>query len=240
MTPSVPLDAPFETLIDHARTTFGPVEFQSMEAGGVTLDIPQIADMPAYIDKLVGRAGDKGVELPLWAKVWPSAMLLAALIPRLPGGDGDHLLEVGAGVGVCGLFAAAAGFDVTITDVEPDALAFARMAVLKNGLEDRVQVRRADFTKDSLDRTYRYILGCEVVFEPAMYPGLGAFLLKHLDRRLDAEIILAMENRSTAGQFFEPLKDEVDMMRMEAPLADGPDGEARCALVHRLRRKHGA
>lgn len=160
-----PLDElSLDDLLAKAKAKF-TVAFEPLTVAGDTLEFLQITDMQDYIECLDRERGtDAGLSLPLWARIWPSAILLSYFIQRFDPADGQKLLELGAGVGVCGLFAAKRGFDATISDVNPDALLFAQINILKNGLADKARVRRIDFTKDRPAERFDRILGSEILY----------------------------------------------------------------------------
>lgn len=70
-------------------------------------------------------------------RVGHDAILLAAACPARPG---DHLVELGAGVGAAGLAVAARcpGTVVTLVEIDPDLVALAVGNAERNGLADRV------------------------------------------------------------------------------------------------------
>ncbi|XPV77274.1 MAG: class I SAM-dependent methyltransferase [Desulfovibrio sp.] len=243
MAKSYNLDAPLEELLDIAERKFGKIGFEVINVGGEEMRILQVTDMPAYIDKLMGntKSGDS-VDLPLWAKVWPTALLMGMYMMKGPVKSDGSLLEVGAGVGVCGLFAAKRGMDVTITDIEPDALLFSQINILKNGLQDKAKVAYCDYSETQLGEKFDYILGCEVVYQPAIYDALADCLMAHLKTDDHSEIILAMEERDTTELFFDKVKDKVQLMRTKMPLTGFTNqaGEVREAHVVRMKVENPA
>jgi FkbM family methyltransferase len=72
------------------------------------------------------------------------AVLLAAAAPVRPGA-GEHVLDLGAGVGVVGLCVAAriADAKVTLVEREPALVAIAARNIARNGVAERVRVLRA-------------------------------------------------------------------------------------------------
>jgi predicted nicotinamide N-methyase len=168
-------------------------ETSEVKVQGITLKILQIRDMAAYIERVVDQAPEGQVRLPYWAKIWEASLVLADYLLRLPeftpGAPPRRVIELGAGLGLPGLFLAAAGHDVTLTDFEPEALLFARASALLNGL-DRVRVRRLDWTKPDLeDECFDAVIGSELLYNQALYPHL-ARLLSGL-RREGAQAYLA-------------------------------------------------
>ena len=147
--PSLPLwpDASLDELLALARSRYDVV-FEPVSAGGVQIEVLQIANMRELLDKAVEERKLSLETLPLWAKIWPASVILGHMLRHLPPA-GHSVLEIGAGLGVTGLVAAALGFErVLISDINEDALLFARINVLKNGLEGRAEVRRVDILTD--------------------------------------------------------------------------------------------
>jgi predicted nicotinamide N-methyase len=236
-----PLTAPLDELLDLARSRYD-VCFEPVTIGGVTLEVLQIADLPALIDRQAAGAGP--VELPFWAKIWPGSMLLGHFLHHLDPGPGRTLLEIGAGVGVCGLFAASRGFATVITDIHPDALLFARINVLKNGLEDRAEVARADFSADRLGRRFDVILASEILYIEDLHRGLLKFLEAHLSGDPAAEAILARDYHRQADRFFRLAESEFvcsdRLVGYKENVTGQDEPERKLCHIHRLRlRKHG-
>jgi predicted nicotinamide N-methyase len=76
--------------------------------------------------------------LPYWAELWPAATALAAALPDV---RGLRVVELGCGLGVTSLVAAARGADVVATDWADDAIELLRTNAERNGLELRAEVR---------------------------------------------------------------------------------------------------
>lgn len=183
------------------------LEFESVSAAGVTLDILQIANMKELLDKAIaeGALEDALNTLPLWAKIWPASIILGHML-RHVAPEGQRVLEVGAGCGVTGLIAAALGCGrVVITDINEDALLFARINILKNNLQTRAEVCRADVAADALNERFSLILGSEILYLEHLYRPLLKFILRHLAPQSalpSPQVLLATDHRRTAKPFF--------------------------------------
>jgi predicted nicotinamide N-methyase len=239
---TIPLSAPLDELMDLAKSRYD-VCFEPVTIGDRTLEILQIADLPALIDRLVATAGTKPVELPYWAKIWPTSMLLGHFLHHLDPTGGRSLLEIGAGIGICGLFAAARGFATVITDIHPDALLFTRINILQNGLEDRASVTRADFAADRLGRRFDVILGSEVLYLDDLHRGLIKFLMAHLSSDPSAEVVLAKDFHRRADRFFALAEKEFRIAERvvgyKEKSGDTDEPERKLSHIHRMRlRKH--
>lgn len=128
-----------------------------------------------------------------------------------------------------------------VEGLNEDALLFARANVLKNGLEDRVSVRRVDVASTRLDEKFDVIAASEVLYLEELHRPLIKFLLRHLARREDAVAMLCTDTRRKMGRFFKQAERD---FRIEEQLVGirttGDDGEEerRVFTIHRLHHKH--
>jgi predicted nicotinamide N-methyase len=76
--------------------------------------------------------------LPYWAELWPAATALAVALPDVAG---LRVVELGCGLGLPSLVAAARGADVTASDWAEDAIELLRENAARNGLALRAEVR---------------------------------------------------------------------------------------------------
>ena len=134
-------------------------------------------------------------DIPFWQYLWPAAESMARLVyvhdwsaEGVVGGERLRGLELGAGVGLVGLAALAAGLHVTFSDYQEPALAVAAHNARQNGFaETEFETQRLDWNAPSALR-FPVILGCEVIYEEAIHepilnvldqmlaPGGGAWL----------------------------------------------------------------
>lgn len=112
------------------------------------------------------------------------AFLAESLTPP-PATDGGaarapRALDLGTGSGIGAIFAARRGYDVVAVDINPEAVRCARINLLLNNLEGRVEVRSGDlFTPVAGDR---FDL---VLFNPPFYRGQPAGRLDQAWRATD-------------------------------------------------------
>jgi predicted nicotinamide N-methyase len=76
--------------------------------------------------------------LPYWAELWPAATALAAALPAVAG---LRVVELGCGLGLPSLVAAARGAEVTATDWAAEAVELLRENAARNGLAVHAEVR---------------------------------------------------------------------------------------------------
>jgi 2-polyprenyl-3-methyl-5-hydroxy-6-metoxy-1,4-benzoquinol methylase len=87
------------------------------------------------------------------------------------------VLDVGCGIGLAGLAAAAAGFRVTASDNQADAVGLAVANAAFNGL--KLEGLVLDWRRP-IDRTFDVILGCEVIYDAALHEPLLGLLSRML------------------------------------------------------------
>ena len=123
---------------------------------GVRLTLLRPESPEALIDE---EAFAQDEFLPYWAELWPAATALAEALPDV---RGLRLVELGCGLGVTSLVAAAKGADVTATDWAHDAIELLRENATRNGLRLRAEVR--DW-REPWDETFDLVLAADVLYE---------------------------------------------------------------------------
>jgi 16S rRNA G1207 methylase RsmC len=96
---------------------------------------------------------------------------LARSLPTPPIADGrasiaPRALDLGTGSGVGAIFAARRGYDVVGVDINPEAVRCARINVLLNNLEGRVEIRAGDLFAPVAGEQFDLVL-----FNPPFYRG---------------------------------------------------------------------
>lgn len=114
-------------------------------------------------DPAVAAAHARDEYMPYWAYLWPASLAMSAAVLRQPWPTGTSVLELGAGVGLVGLAALAAGYDVTITDYDAVAVQLALVNAQRHGF-DRARGHVLDWREPGTQR-YPVLLGCELLYE---------------------------------------------------------------------------
>lgn len=140
-------------------------------------------DRPADSDKLLDHpwvrsayAADEYV--PYWPQLWPAARMLAKVVVRekweaYP--QPVRVLEVGCGLGLAGVAALARGLDVTFSDVDETALAFAAANARLNGFA-AFRTRPLDFRCPPDDEKYPVVIGSDLMYEERLVAPLVGLL----------------------------------------------------------------
>ncbi|HMB95930.1 MAG TPA: methyltransferase, partial [Tepidisphaeraceae bacterium] len=81
--------------------------------------------------------------------------------------ENRNCLDLGCGMGFAGMAAAAMGANVTLADIENDALLFARFNTLT--WKNRVRTRQLNWQADRLDEQFDLILGADVLYDRSQW-----------------------------------------------------------------------
>ncbi len=173
---------------------------EQLRLGGLELELERPADAAALIDE--ERFADDEF-LPYWAEQWPSGIALAG---HLGAADlsGARVLELGCGLGLPSLVAAARGGHVVATDWSPDALALLRRNAARNGVS--LAVAAADWRHpDAFPPLgpFDLVLGADVLYEARNVVPLASLL-----RLLGAPALIADPGRRHADGFLDAVRRE--------------------------------
>lgn len=153
------------------------VAFESLKIRDHRLQLLKITDLEQILD---GKDPLKDVSsFPFWIRLWEAAIVLSEFIAGLPRDQETTLLELGAGLGAPGLTAAAAGFQVTLTDYEEIILDFERINAAASKLRN-VQFAMLDWLDPPDMPQYDVIVGAEILFREEFFEPLLNVLRKAL------------------------------------------------------------
>lgn len=217
-----------------------PVVFENVSLGGVDIEVLQIEDLSAYIDRIVdtSRPGEK-ITLPFWAKLWPASFPLAMLLSRLEPAPGAKLLELGAGLGLCGLAAAKRGYQALITDIEPEALLFIKASILKNGLEANARPGYLDIGETILDERFEVIAASEALYLPQLHEPLVRLLTSHLSATPGSQALLSCDHGREAAPFFARANQDFLLQRSQT-VCRSDSGESQTCVLFRMQKRPNA
>jgi predicted nicotinamide N-methyase len=154
---------------------------------------------PPDADALIDEASfDEDEFLPYWAELWPSGLALARYVSTLELA-GRKVLELGCGLGLPSLAAAARGADVLATDWAEDAIDLLRRNAERNGT--LLRVARVRWSEPELllrAAPWDIVLGADLLYEERNADQLAALL-----PRLGGETLLAEPGRPYAKDFLE-------------------------------------
>jgi len=156
---------------------------------------------PRNIDDLISEEDfDIDERIPYWAECWPSGRVLGERVAAQRGA-GRTMLELGCGIGVVCLSAAAAGFRVLGTDYYAEALEFTAANAERHNLEG-VDTRLVDWRRlpDDLG-TFDLVTAADVLYETPQVALVAATIARTL--KPQGVAWLADPGRRTAVTFLE-------------------------------------
>jgi predicted nicotinamide N-methyase len=167
----------------------------AVEVAGLRLELLRPPDAEALIDE---DAFARNEFLPYWAELWPAGLALAAALPDL---RGRRVVELGCGLALPSLVAAARGADVLATDWSPEAIELLETNAARNGIGLRARV--ADWSDWRLEERFDLVVAADVLYEHRNVEALLALL-----PRLGGEVLLAEPGRPPAQAFFRTAERE--------------------------------
>ncbi len=189
----------------------------SIELAGRTLSYLRPADPDRLLDDPATIAAcEADGDAPYWPLLWPPAETMARSVAAADLPPETTVFEVGCGIGLVGLAAAARGWRTTVSDIRPEAVALAASNAALNGLA--VEPLTLDW-RTPPDRTFDLILGCEVIYDAALHAALLGLLTRTLNP--DGSAWLAdfgrmhaplFARRAAAAGFAATLVDEYDQL----------------------------
>ena len=171
---------------------------------------------------LTDEAFDRDEFMPYWAELWASGRALAEDVAARAL-RGARVIELGCGLALPSLAAAAAGGRVVASDWSDEALGRVQANAERNGLE--VETVRLDWFDPGDVGYFDLVLAADVLYEDRN----GAALLDLLPR-LGREAWLADPGRATAGRFYMEAARDWELSATSHPAI--PNG-----AIHRLRRR---
>jgi predicted nicotinamide N-methyase len=135
--------------------------------------------------------------MPYWAELWPAGLELARALPTDL--DGTRVVELGCGLGVPSLVAAARGAEVTAVDWASDAVALLRENAARNGLA--LGAVHADWR--DYDGSFDLALAADVLYEARNVEPLARLL-----PRLAPAALVALAGRPYEAAFLDRVAHE--------------------------------
>ena len=160
---------------------------ETRRVAGVELTLLRPESPDALIDE---EAFASDEFLPYWAELWPAATALAEALPDV---NGLRVVELGCGLGVPSLVAAARGAEMTATDWAGDAIELLRVNADRNGLRLVAEVR--DWRLAWPDR-FDLALAADVLYEQRNVEPVLARL-----RELAPQALVGLAGRPYESEF---------------------------------------
>ncbi len=179
------------------------VSFEPLKIREHKLQLLKITDLEQILG---GKDPLKDVStFPFWIRLWEAAIVLSDFIAGVQHAEGATLLELGAGLGAPGLSAAAAGFQVTLSDYEPLILDFEKINAAASKLNN-VQFAMLDWLAPPEMMQYDVIIGAEILFREEFFEPLLGVLRKAL--KPDGVVYLAHDSKRRSLEPFLKLAEK--------------------------------
>jgi len=204
----------------------GDLVEETLRLAGRELRLLRPRDGDALLDEVLAEDDPADERLPFWAELWPSGSALAAAVARRPLA-GSRVLELGCGLGLVSVTAAALGACVLAADQSPEAVAFTAVNAARNAVE--VRTVQCTFERPApllAEAPWDLVLAADVLYEPRTVPVIVDLLPRLVDP--GGEVWLADPGRPRECDFLRAV-DAAGWIR---------DSEAATGTVtlHRLRR----
>ncbi len=195
--------------IDSLKEEFGkrfPLRTDQLTFQDRSWNIYSAASLDRLLDELIlkpdGAPEIADEQLPYWAELWPSSIGLMQWISETDNLSGSGL-ELGCGIGLAGMAAAAKGIKVCISDYMADAGRLAQLNWQVNLGKDP-EFLLIDWRNPPRDRVYDFILMADVAYECRNFaPLIDAFKML---LQPDGQILIAEPGRPIAREFFQQLE----------------------------------
>ena len=164
--------------------------------------------LPKYLYRFI-NPHDVFHDFPLWAKIWRASWVLSAHLADMPVDVNQRFLEIGGGVGLVSIVAAAFGHRITMSEYNPDALDFARANARLNDCAD-LPIIRLDWERPQLTTRFDRIVASEITYKERDFAPLIQIFRSHL--KPGGEIILTAEIRKSSQDLFKFFKSDFDII----------------------------
>ncbi|HUC81584.1 MAG TPA: methyltransferase domain-containing protein [Flavisolibacter sp.] len=143
------------------------------------------------------------IGFPYWSQVWPAAKALAQFLLQHPDyTTGKQVLEIGAGLGLPSLVAAANAAAVLCTDHAQEATEVAKQSAQLNGLSN-FQTLVLDWNHLPVELKMDVVLLSDINYEPAAMQTLKEMIHRFVQN--DLTVILSTPQRLMAKEFVASL-----------------------------------
>jgi len=132
------VDSPLEWIDGQPFFRGLKVDHGAVEVAGRRFQVARLRDAADLLDdpEFAARFVERDIA-PYGLEIWPASFLLAQYVLVAGSGAGASAIELGCGVGLVSLAAAARGWDILATDCDPVALQFAKYNAEVNSLRLR-------------------------------------------------------------------------------------------------------
>ncbi len=213
------------------------LEWAGVQVGQVRLHLLQMADLESFLVANIEAEKLSLANFPYWAMVWDASLVLADFLVKQTPQPERTILELGAGLGLAGLAAAARGHRVTITDNTPDALDFVRLSAWRNRLA-AVEVALLDWQAPKLPGQFDWLVGSDILYEPTAFTPLLQIFGRYL--KPQGKIYLAQGIRGQGPKAFFELAKPLYQVRFQEKKLRQAEGDKKILFFELTPRREGS
>jgi predicted nicotinamide N-methyase len=174
---------------------------EALKIGNAQFLIDRVINIDDLIDEIDDRSFNEDERLPYWTELWPSGVALAEyIIANTESFTGKQVLELGSGLGLCGIAATKAGAEVLFSDYEPSSLGMVQLNFKRN-FGHAPAVALIDWRQTPLARKFDIVIASDILYEKRWLEPVKRFISGTLLPRGFA--LIAEPGRSVARPFFE-------------------------------------
>jgi predicted nicotinamide N-methyase len=144
---------------------------------------------------------ERNSPMPYFSLLWPPGEALARYLLAGPRLDGRRSLDLGCGLGACGLAAARRGARVTFFDWEERAIQIVAASAAHQGLQAEALIVGDWRSPAPTLGAFDLILGADLLYQERNAPAVASFVAGHLAAK--GEALIADPGRRHAGPFLE-------------------------------------
>jgi len=150
-----------------------PTTVEDIDVAGTMIRLVTVRDLERHVDRERLLHDETSVP-PYWALVWGGARVMADHLAARVACAGASVLDVGCGLGLVALVAAARGASVTAVDRESAPIEFLRASAALNAAAIDTVV--GDLVATDLGRRFDVVLAADLLYERAEFGRLAAAL----------------------------------------------------------------
>ncbi|NTV99638.1 MAG: methyltransferase domain-containing protein [Chlorobiaceae bacterium] len=173
------------------------IDERKFSIGASTFSILSVLDSYALLDRIDPEEFVKDEQMPYWAEIWPSAIVLSSWLAEELKPEGKRVIEIGSGVGLVSVIAASCGASVLATDYSGEALRFVRYNALKNNVI--LDCARLDWRNVQCPERFDCLFAADVLYERVNLLPIANAIDKLL--KPGGRAFIADPRRSMAEQF---------------------------------------
>lgn len=209
------------------------LEPKDLAIGGRRLEILCVKNLEPLIAELEAEGRQGIAHFPFWVKIWEASIVLTDWLVHTELDKNQEILEIGAGMGITGLFLGAFGHRVTLTDNQADALALMEKNAAHNKIET-VRISTLDWHKPNTDETWDIICGSELIYRKSDVAPVIEILRKKLKPGGTAYLAHDIA-RMSMMEFLMEAEKEFDLSHKG--MAFTGMGEKKQIIIHTLKHK---